>query len=225
MIGCTGTTTGYGRLFCGVEMPKIIDLTGQRFGRLVVLKRAENKGRMTRWLCLCDCGKTTISHAANLRNGQARSCGCYRYDRARAVSKKHDGKGTRLYRIWKNMRSRCNCKSVSQYKDYGGRGITVCDEWSDYKVFQVWALSNGYADNLTIDRIDTNGNYTPDNCKWSNHKEQNRNRRDNHIVDGKSLSEWAEITGLNYQTLVSRANRGCSKDEILSVSKLVCQGR
>ncbi len=199
-------------------MPSFIDLTGQRFGRLTVLKRAENKGRFTRWLCLCDCGKTTISHSANLRGGQAFSCGCYRYDRVRQACKKHNGKGTRLYRIWKNMRSRCRNKSVTQYKDYGGRGISVCEEWNDYKAFQQWALLNGYQDNLSIDRIDVNGNYTPENCKWSTAKEQCRNKRSNHFVRGKTLIEWAEITGIKYQTLVGRANKGFSESEIFSTT-------
>lgn len=189
-------------------MPNFIDLTGQRFGRLTVIERAENKGHMTRWLCLCDCGNTTISQAANLRGGKTVSCGCFRYDRVREVCGKHDGRGTRLYRIWKNMNSRCRCKSSSQYKDYGGRGISVCEEWRDFRIFQQWALANGYHEKLSIDRIDVNGNYTPDNCKWSTAKEQCRNKRNNHVVNGKTLAEWAEITCIKYQTLVGRANKG-----------------
>lgn len=199
------------------KMGKFIDLTGQQFGRLTVLSRAENKGKTTMWNCTCICGKNLQVGSANLIRGIAKSCGCYRLDRHREVCKKHNGRGTRLYRIWKNMRTRCYYTNFAQYKDYGGRGIIICKEWDDFKVFQEWAIKTGYNDTLTIDRIDVNGNYCPDNCRWSTMKAQNRNKRNNHLVAGKTLAEWAEIKDIKYQTMVSRANKSKNMDDVLSL--------
>ena len=132
-----------------------IDLTGSRFGRFVALERAPSE-RGTKWLCLCDCGNTKVVDAPSLRRGLSTSCGC--------ISRTHGGFGTRPYRIWANMLNRCRNPNVPAYKDYGGRGITVCEQWTDFAAFSVWALANGYADNLTIERKDVNGNYEPGNC-------------------------------------------------------------
>ena len=126
-------------------------------------------------------------------------------------------KNERLYRIWMAMRARCNCKNFIPYKHYGGRGITVCNEWNDYLVFKEWALSNGYEEHLSIDRIDHNGNYEPSNCRWSTAEVQANNKRNNHLIaingESHTLAEWAKLSGVNYSTIRSRINRDKLKPE------------
>lgn len=188
------------------------DLTGRRFGSLVVLGRGGtySSGNIY-WRCLCDCGNYTNTAGTSLKTGRSVSCGrCSASKRATERNFKHGGFGTRLYEIWRQMHRRCYGENTKAYPLYGGRGITVCDEWKEYKSFEKWALENGYSDGLTIDRIDVNGNYCPDNCRWATVKQQANNRRSNHLVsyngETHTVSEWADKYSVNQVKLWNRLN-------------------
>ena len=258
-----------------------IDLTGKRFGKLVVLEFYDNKWGGARWLCKCDCGSITIVSGSNLRYGHTTSCGCAKYrrfsedltgrkfgkltvlefdrmgPRGRAYWKcrcdcndevsnfisvrqdglisghttscgcrtiealrnritKHGDCETRLYSIWRAMKHRCDNSNEPSYRNYGGRGISVCDEWYDYETFRDWALDNGYDDDLSIDRIDVNDGYYPENCRWVDAVVQGNNRRNNRFItyagETHTISEWARLFEVHYETLRHRINRGDMRD-------------
>lgn len=156
-----------------------VDLIGQRFGKLTVTKRiGPNKYRGILWRCQCDCGGTTRAVTGDLRRGKVKSCGCSHYKDRQTLN----GKPTRLYRIWKNMKKRCYNTRNHDFLYYGVRGITVCEEWHEFAPFQQWALANGYTDELTLDRVNNDGNYEPGNCRWATRKEQAQHRRPNGSV-------------------------------------------
>lgn len=160
-----------------------IDMTGQKFGRLTVIEYAySDKEKKAVWLCRCDCGNTCYARGKSLRTGVKQSCGCYQRERTREASVKHGGCGTKLRNSWKAMKARCYDPNSYGFPWYGGRGITVCDEWlHSFGAFRDWALANGYREGLSIDRIDADGNYEPSNCRWISKSENsgraNRNRK------------------------------------------------
>ena len=186
-------------------MPKLQDLTGKIFGRLTVIKRdgSNSKGRPT-WLCACSCGEIVVAKGESLRGGITKSCGCLRREATGDRARRHGKTRTRLYNAWQNMKERC--RNISN-PYYGGRGICVCKEWQDsYEKFEAWALSAAYEDNLTIDRIDNNGGYSPENCRWVTHTVQMRNVRSNRLYKGKPISQLCEEQGLDYGYVRRRLN-------------------
>lgn len=168
-------------------------------------------GRQTAWLCICDCGNKKAVPSWNLVSNQTKSCGCTRADveKVREQSKTHGHSYTRLYTIWIGMKQRCYYENHKYYKHYGGRGIEVCDEWKNYfEAFHEWSMTNGYTEKMTIDRIDVNGDYSPQNCRWANYKQQGNNRRNNRLLtcngETHTLSEWSEMTGIPRNTIRNR---------------------
>lgn len=158
-------------------MPNLINLTGESFGRLTVIERCGSIDGHAAWLCKCICGNTTVVNGKWLRAGRTTSCGCYHKEMLSKRSKTHGMTNTRLYRIWHDMKNRCFYEKDKHFKDYGGRGITVCAEWKNsFEKFSEWAIKNGYSDTLTIDRINNDGNYEPQNCRWATRKQQCENR-------------------------------------------------
>lgn len=212
-------------------MSKVHDLTGQRFGRLLIIERnGSNKNGRAMWRCRCDCGEEVTILGSMLINGKAMSCGCLRRERSREaltkIATKHGGKYDRLYNVWVGMKKRCYLPSNSSYYNYGARGITVCDEWlNDYQAFKEWAYKNGYEDDAekykcTLDRIDSNGIYCPDNCRWVDALQQANNRRDNVKIrlgnEIHTVPEWSRITGISTSAIRWRIDSGWSADRILS---------
>lgn len=201
-------------------------MIGNRYGRLFVIDKAEphisKSGRAyTAWLCRCDCGNTVVVIGDNLKRNKTHSCGCYQKEFLSCRMKTHGESEYRLYGIWEQMRNRCYRKSVLHYSDYGGRGIIVCDEWKNsYESFRDWALVNGYQDNLSIDRINNDGNYEPDNCRWVSAAQQANNRRSNRLItyngETHNVSEWAKILNKNPKSLYSRIYAGWDLEKVLT---------
>lgn len=204
-------------------MGQVIDLTGKRFGMLTVLRQGESRpvGKHNRlklyWVCRCDCGTIKEIVGDNLRSGATNSCGCQVTKATIERSTKHGysrrGENrSRIYKIWSKMKARCEHENDPAYKDYGGRGIKLCDGWHDFLTFKDWSYNHGYTDDLTIDRIDVNGNYEPDNCRWVGWDIQHNNTRNTIKVTlgdiTHSLSEWCRELNLRYSTVQSRIHRG-----------------
>lgn len=195
-------------------MGKAVDITNQRYGRLVAIRVTDQRdgAGSQRWLFKCDCGNEKILSINPVRQGRVKSCGC--------LSKPHGKTGTRLHTIWCSMRERCKNDGRPEHENWGGRGITICDEWNDYKVFEQWALNNGYNDNLTIDRIDNNKGYEPTNCRWATYKDQARNTRRNHYItignETHLVDDWCQILGtVNKSSVYRRVRAGWSFEKAL----------
>ncbi len=214
-------------------MPKSISLqAGQKFGRLTVVcflynreyvyKNTGRRRNFPYYLCKCDCGKEKIvakDFLIRKKNG-TRSCGCKSKEFLVKMSLSHGQSNTRLFRIWAHIKDRCFNDKNDAYKNYGARGITVCEKWKkDFMSFYNWAMANGYKENLTIDRMDNNGNYDPSNCRWITVKEQHRNTRKNVYLsyngETKCVAEWAEKLGISKETLYGRIKKGWSVERTL----------
>ena len=207
-------------------MGKTNDITGKRYGRLTVVRRWEKLPTgHSKWLCVCDCGNTKIVEDSNLKHSDKISCGCWRKELYIENAKWRGESHTPLFQIWQSMINRCTKPNAQNYKYYGGRGIQVCDDWIDpingYFLFKGWALTNGYEDGLSIERIDYDGNYTPENCKWIPLNEQSKNTRRAHKLtfNGKTmcLTDWAKEFKINRGTLTSRLKRGMSVEDALTI--------
>lgn len=195
-------------------MSNHLDLAGEIFGRLTVLEFADKaKCGHKRWLCRCDCGTEIVVWGSSLKTGNTKSCGCLK----REVRTTHGLHRHPLYNAWENMNARCANPNNKKYTDYGGRGISVCTEWrSDFQAFYDWAVANGWELGLELDRVNNNGNYKADNCRWATRTQQNRNTRANIMHNGKCLSQWCEELRLPYHTIFCRVNRGWPFDRALN---------
>lgn len=204
-------------------MSKLKDITGQKFGRFTVLYKLHNYHKYgTYYLCLCECGNLREVRSQTLRNSKSKSCGCLMKELAHLKSTTHGKSDTKLYATYYDMKKRCYNEKHKDYNDYGGRGIKICDEWlDDFMAFYKWAIDNDYKENLTIDRIDVNGNYTPDNCRWATPKQQARNTRRNRMItindETRCLAEWCEIFNLKYKIVKCRLCRGWSIEKALEL--------
>jgi hypothetical protein len=202
---------------CRKHGPERENLIGKRFGRLTVIDfDHSDTHRNSYWLCECDCGNKSIVTRGGLTSGNTTSCGCYNKDRVRESTTTHGLSRSPLYKAWRDMRSRCENTNATHYHRYGGRGIEVCDEWKNFENFRDWAEVSGYDSKLTIDRINNNGSYSPDNCRWADRHAQGNNRSTNHIIEyngqAHNIMEWTKILGVNYSTLWGRLKRNDMRD-------------
>lgn len=202
---------------------KFNNLTGKKFGRLTVLERDCNDKTSTnaRWICRCDCGGYTVVKGCYLTNGATKSCGCLQREIAVDCNTKHGHRDERIYSIWRGMRNRCKNSNIPNFGDYGGRGIAVCEEWvNDFMSFYSWSMENGYSDELSLDRIDNNGSYSPENCRWATRIEQASNKRNNrflrHNGEIHTIAEWGRIIGIDQVTILKRVKLGWSDEKILT---------
>lgn len=186
--------------------PRLVDMSGSTVGMWTVVSQTGNapKGGAI-WLCRCQCGTERPVLGSNLRSGKSFSCGCVGRERTSKRSRTHGETNTRLHRIWGNMRSRCRNPKNAGFKDYGGRGITIAAEWDDYSAFRDWALSAGYTPELSIERLDVNGNYEPSNCIWAGAQAQSENRR--FVAKAPSGQLWVHIARDNGITDAAFRNR------------------
>ena len=210
-------------------MGNFIDLTGNTFDRLVVIERAENAGNEVQWLCRCSCGTIVTIRRGDLTKGKVKSCGCLKKETSRNNGKgciTHGMTRTRLYREWSGMKARCCSPENVNFKNYGARGITVCEEWmQSFEKFREWAVAAGYDDTAprgqyTLERKDNDGPYSPENCRWATMKDQSMNKRDTIRLtyNGETLTslEWAQRTGLSAEMIRRRIRRGWSTDRALT---------
>lgn len=194
---------------------KLKDLTGQRIGRLTVIRRCDKPGdKRVKWLCRCDCGNYKEISRNNLSGNHTLSCGCIQKEKASSWCKSmktHGDSDKRLYTIWVDMKQRVENPNDRNYHNYGERGIEICEEWEKYENFKEWSLSNGYSDNLSIDRKDVDKGYFPDNCRWVDQITQANNKRNNVFVEYKgkrqTVKEWSRELNINYETLISRLKK------------------
>lgn len=198
-------------------MPTFIDLTNEKFSRLTVIARAETDGRRTKWICRCDCGVTKTVAADHLRSGHTRSCGCLQADHPSNLIHGDGSKRCREYRAWCHMIGRCLNPTDAAYANYGGRGITVCEEWRSYPAFlgDMGRCPPGQ----TLGRIDNDLGYDRSNCRWENWHQQQRNRRNNHRITSRgrtaTVAEWAEMRGISSFAILGRLRLGWSEDRAI----------
>lgn len=196
-------------------MSRAIDLTGKRFGRLVVIRQAGHKRKEISWECVCDCGEHCVSAGYNLRSGKKTDCGNHKREKISESNKKHGLYGSRIHSIYYNMKNRCYNPKYYLFRHYGGKGVTVCEEWmgdAGIENFYKWSIENGYQETLSIDRIDNAKGYSPDNCRWTTMKDQQNNRTNNRRItingETKTMMQWANHFGVSYSAIQSKIYKG-----------------
>ena len=202
-------------------MRRIRDLSGLEFDRLTVIEYHHTVNGLSYWRCRCKCGNEKIIRGQCLLSGESRSCGCLARELSSTRNSTHNGRKTRLYHVWIDMKQRCTNANQPDYPNWGGRGIRVCEEWmNSFESFRDWALRSGYDPKLSIDRIDVNGNYEPSNCRWITMKEQNSNRRSNKWIEYNgerhTVTQWSEILGGNRNLVSRRLKCGWSVEKALT---------
>lgn len=202
-----------------INMSKAKELSGERFGKLIAIERSgsDKKGNAL-WICQCDCENLTISRTYKLTSGEKNSCGCLQKELISKTAKIHGLYGTRIHTIWRHMKERCDVETCADYKNYGGRGIRYCEEWKDLLNFK------NYSSELTLDRIDVNGNYEPRNCRWASHKIQANNTRVNRVIEisgvKKTMTEWSDETGVKVGTIWWRIENGYTGEDLIYKGRL-----
>lgn len=196
-----------------------LNLKGKKFTTITVVKEVGiNKHRQSTWLCKCRCGKLVIMVGSNLMSGNTNSCGCYKIEQVSKRFRTHGLTNHKLYNTWKDMKKRCYTKKDKNYKNYGGRGITMCKEWlTSPQTFFNWAEKNGYKKGLCIDRNDNNGNYCPENCSWKTHAEQNRNHRRNVKYNGECAIDASRRLGGSNTLVANRIKLGWSLEKAFNM--------
>ena len=198
---------------CLVRRKQILEnLTGIRFGRYVVIGNPNKIKNQYYWECICDCGTIKNVRGGHLKSGKIVSCGCHKNEGVGNRSRTHGLSKTRIYRIYKHMLDRCYSSTCQDFSEYGGRGIKICDKWlKSFVNFYEWSILHGYSPILSIDRIDVNGNYSPENCRWATNIQQANNKRNNHYIefDGKTMtiSQWSKATGISQDAIERRINK------------------
>lgn len=193
-------------------MGKIYDLAGDTYNYLTVIEKSYSKNKRVMWKCLCECGNYKYVSSSDLLSSNVKSCGCHKYAHQKHGDNRALTGQTRLYRIWAAMKNRSKNKSHRYYKIYGEAGILVCNEWMEYIPFKEWALSNGYSEDLSIDRIDVHKGYYPENCRWANAITQANNTTRNHFIkigeENKTIAEWSRESGIPAGVIWSRIHLG-----------------
>jgi hypothetical protein len=200
-------------------MVKYIDLTGQKFGKLTVVEYSgKSYNDYAQWLCNCECGNTRVVQGKRLRNGMTKSCGCL-------TTATHGMSYSRLYETYNKMKDRCSKPKTTGFNNYGGRGISVCEAWEQFDAFHIWAIKSGYNDNLTIERIDVNGNYCPENCCWITKAAQQRNKRNTQYLtafgETKTVKDWSEDSRctVSYEALRNRIKSGMNPEPAITLPR------
>jgi len=200
-------------------MPSKLNLAGQRFGSLTVLEvHSQDEYRAYRWKCQCDCGNETVVRGSQLKSGVTASCGCG-IRKASSRPRTHGQTHTPLYKRWRAMIERTRNPNATEYHNYGGRGIGVCERWLAFEGFAA-DMGQTFDEALTLERRDVNGDYSPDNCYWATTRQQARNKRNNHVIEWRGrrmvVTDWADLLGLNPNTVVHRLRRGWPVDRALT---------
>ena len=208
-------------------MVKFKDLKGKHFGKLTVIEKIENKGKKVCWKCKCECGNYKDVISCHLLSGAINNCGCLKKDKIKRIKTKHGKSKTKLFRVWAHMKDRCYREKDKRFRNYGGRGIKICEEWlnkeNGFINFYNWAIKNGYKENLSIDRIDNDGNYEPQNCRWTTMKVQANNTTRNHYLTYKgekhTIAEWSTLTNIQQETIRKRLKRNWTIERTLNTKR------